>query len=217
MGRFVYIEYAGERLCIKEWAARLGLAQKTLGARLQHGWTLDAAFTTLPGTRVGGRFVRRLAPWTPERWDEGWVDSRGYFRVYRPDYPRAWPSGYAKRYHVVYWLLTGRVLAENEVLHHRNGIKTDDRLENIEVLDRGEHTKLHHPSTLLFIICATCGVAFRDPKKPHRKYCTFACYHKAPKQAETLAKQAEGMKRAHREGRADSYRLGRWKQAHANV
>ena len=39
--------------------------------------------------------------------------------------------------------LLGRPLEENEVVHHINGDKTDNRLENLRVMERGEHTRLH--------------------------------------------------------------------------
>ena len=39
--------------------------------------------------------------------------------------------------------LLGRKLARNEHVHHINGIKTDNRPENLVVLTKLEHHKLH--------------------------------------------------------------------------
>lgn len=38
----------------------------------------------------------------------------------------------------------GRTLSSHELVHHINGDKTDNRIENLEIVTRSEHIK-HHP------------------------------------------------------------------------
>lgn len=127
-----------------------------------------------------------LLPWTMGHWDTGYLDNRGYFRVYRPDYPRAYGSGYTKRYYIVWWLNTGEVIdTPRYIIHHKNGNKSDDRFDNLEKKEHGQHTLDHNKPRMeaarTECICNTCGVLFhikrhRLKEKGRGSYCSQQCY-----------------------------------------
>ena len=146
-----------------------------------------------------GRFSRMRKAWTPANWDDGFVDNRGRFRVYRPDCPRAYEDGYALRAHVVWWLANG-AHAEGTNLHHLDSDRLNDRLENLALLDHGAHSRLHNPRRNEKV-CPTCGEMFYRQKKPRAKYCSLACYHAMPKSATTRARTSASLQRAYAEGR----------------
>lgn len=52
-------------------------------------------------------------------------------------------SGYVKRADLVAEQMIGRHLLPSEVVHHRNHDKLDDRPENLQVLTKQEHSRLH--------------------------------------------------------------------------
>ncbi len=76
-------------------------------------------------------------------WKGGSKTSSGYVYLYRPDYHRA-VKNYAKRADLVLEEKIGRLLLPNEIAHHKNGDRLDDRPDNLEVEDRGLHQAAHN-------------------------------------------------------------------------
>lgn len=68
----------------------------------------------------------------------------GYFYIYMPNHPKAIKNGrYIAEHRLVAEKIVGRILNHNEIAHHKNGIKTDNRKCNIEVMTISEHNRYH--------------------------------------------------------------------------
>lgn len=79
-------------------------------------------------------------------WKGGrFVGQKGYVYILMPEHPRARMGGYVCEHILVAEKKLGRPLRPDEITHHLNEDKTDNRPENIEVMTRAEHVRLHKP------------------------------------------------------------------------
>lgn len=77
----------------------------------------------------------------------------------------------------------GRKLTDDEQVHHVNGIKNDNRVENLVVMTNAEHQRFHdhldvmREPVMVEVFCQLCGAACR--RKPSRaaitKFCSNEC------------------------------------------
>lgn len=100
--------------------------------RLQAGCAVLFGMTTHPRARnpnwKGGRTVA----------------SNGYVLIRSPGHPMADSRGYVYEHRLVMSEAIGRALEPGEQVHHRNGDKTDNRPENLELTaSRADHTVRH--------------------------------------------------------------------------
>lgn len=94
---------------------------------------------------------------------------------------------YAYEHHIVWWEHHGRALGPDDVVHHINGNKHDNRIENLELLTRERHDEHHarERTRCEMVECAHCKTAFAvkpSAAKTRRKasiggalYCSRSC------------------------------------------
>lgn len=109
----------------------------------------------------------------------------GYRMIYLPSHQRADTTGCVYEHIVKAELKLGRQLKKGECVHHINGIRNDNRLENLIVFKTvADHTAFHKGAEIE--LCEDVYVAKINPKNicpicngykdKNAKFCQ-ACYH----------------------------------------
>jgi hypothetical protein len=69
--------------------------------------------------------------------------SDGYIKVYLPSHPYCTKDGYVMEHILVMEKEIGRYITRDEVVHHQNHIRDDNRIENLQLMTFKEHASLH--------------------------------------------------------------------------
>lgn len=89
------------------------------------------------------------------RWKGGRLERQGYVLIHQPDHPFCNSRGYVREHRLVMESHLGRLLSFDETVHHRNGIKSDNRIENLELRQGPHGTGSTH--------CWNCGICLTPP------------------------------------------------------
>jgi hypothetical protein len=78
-------------------------------------------------------------------WKGGeFIAATGYVWVYAPGISITSKKKHMLKHRLVMSQHLKRPLLNSEIVHHKNGLKHDNRIENLEVLSRAQHNAIHN-------------------------------------------------------------------------
>tara|TARA_Y100000310_G_scaffold338573_2_gene428579 strand:- start:94 stop:888 length:795 start_codon:yes stop_codon:yes gene_type:complete len=74
---------------------------------------------------------------------KGWKINDGYVAIWNPDHPMSNKSGYVREHRLVMSEHLGRNLRSDEIVHHKDGNRQNNKIDNLEIVNNRDHIKKH--------------------------------------------------------------------------
>lgn len=133
--------YVKEELSEEEIATIYSCCRTTVHRRLNEAEiklrNQSEALTLYYKKHPGGRSREKSGTWKGGKTIVG-----GYVRVLKPEHPRAYKNGYVPEHILVWEKANNKSLPPKWIVHHLNGIKTDNRPENLVAMSSKKHLLL---------------------------------------------------------------------------
>lgn len=99
----------------------------------------------MPNQWIKGLKNPRFAGENNPKWNGGRKKREdGYIQIWKPDHPRANKDGYVMEHILVMCEVLKRIIGPEEIVHHINGKRDDNRPENLTVFkNTSDHTTYH--------------------------------------------------------------------------
>ena len=111
--------------------------------RIDRARRLGVSLDMLPDGR--GKHGRHVKGSSHHKWSHNLLSKDGY-RLVRvgAHHPLADPNGYVKEHILIAASVYGLKSVEGMIVHHRNGDKLDNRIENLQIMSIAEHNRTHN-------------------------------------------------------------------------
>lgn len=120
------------------------ISRTTHYRRLRKARSLDVDVSQLQDNR--GKHKNHKRGSDHHRWSDSIITADGYVKIRTGTvHPLSDPNGYVYEHTLIMTSFLGRELAEDEVIHHINGDRRDNRTENLQLMSKAEHNRLHIP------------------------------------------------------------------------
>lgn len=111
-------------------------------------------------------------------------DWRGWTKIYIPSGHPELEQEWMTEHRYVWWKNTGEFPPEDKVIHHIDGNKKNNDFDNLELVSREKHAKIHNSKEKVTKPCKMCGEEFSFPPsgKGRRITCSRECQVKWQKE-----------------------------------
>ena len=144
--------HTGKKLS-EETKRKIGLGNKGRKYSEEHKKKLSILHT---GKTLSEETKRKLRETRKREKAHNWKGGKtktiqGYVLVYIPEHPFCDKRGYVLEHRLVMEKILGRYLKPEEISHHRNEIRDDNRPENLRLFaSNSDHMKFHHQKGIKF-------------------------------------------------------------------
>lgn len=127
--KWLLVKYKEEKLSIPEIAKQCEVTFMTIAR-----WLDRFGIRKMKSFGISRR-GSKAGYWKGGRYKD---NTSGYVWIFTPDHSSCTKRGYVLEHRLVMEKFIGRYLRGNEIIHHKNKIKDDNRVKNLEIIVLGE-------------------------------------------------------------------------------